>query len=218
MEKFKKKDLFDLFENLKKLSNLKGVKFSYAMAKNAVIVEREIIAIEESLKPSDEFIKYEKERIELAKKHSEKDEKGNPKTTTKNEREIYVMEDKIGQLIGVVDHTFSITNSHDDKVQVAVKVDFSTASDADIKTWLTSNRIIAGQRPWRSLSKAELLELSGTTFVAQNIGKKVKSRAEQVQSMVNAGFPLKLAEYAVDNPDQFKDVMEKVEVPEGKEE
>jgi len=93
MEKFKKKDLLDLFENLRKLSNLKGVKFSYAMAKNAVIVEREIIAIKESLKPSDEFIKYEGERIELAKKHSEKDEKGKPKIITENDRERFVIKD-----------------------------------------------------------------------------------------------------------------------------
>jgi len=95
MEKFKKKDLLDLFENLQKLSKLKGVKFSYAMAKNAVIVEREIVAIKESLKPSDEFNKYEEERIELAKKHSEKDEKGKSKTTLDGKREVFVMEDKI---------------------------------------------------------------------------------------------------------------------------
>ena len=96
------------------------------------------------------------------------------------------MEDKIGQLIGVVDHTFSITNSHDDKVQVAVKVDFSTASDADIKTWLTSNRIIAGQRPWRSLSKDALTKLNGSTFIAQNIGQKVKSYEETKAEAINA--------------------------------
>lgn len=94
MEKLKKNDLFDLFKNLKKLSNLKGVKFSYAIAKNVVIVEREISAIDESLKPSEDFVKYEKERIELAKEYSEKDEKGNPKTTTKNKKEVFVMKDK----------------------------------------------------------------------------------------------------------------------------
>ena len=94
MEKLKKKNLLDLFENLQKLSNLKGVKFSYAIARNVVIVRREVEAIEESLKPFDEFVEYEKERIELAKKHSEKDEKGNPKTATENKRQIFVMKDK----------------------------------------------------------------------------------------------------------------------------
>ena len=124
----------------------------------------------------------------------------------------------IGQTLGIIGHTFSITNDAGDKVQLSIKLDCRTATDDDVRGWITSNRIIAGQRPWRSLSKAELTELSGTTFVAQNIGKKVKSRAEQVQSMVNAGFPLKLAEYAVDNPDQFKDVMEKVELPKDEDE
>lgn len=94
MEKFKKKDLLPLFENLQKLSNLKGVKFSYAIARNVVIVKKEVEAIEESLKPFDEFVEYEKERIELAKKHSEKDEKGNPKIINENGREVFVMKDK----------------------------------------------------------------------------------------------------------------------------
>ena len=94
METFKKKDLLDLFENLQKLSKLRGVKFSYAIAKNTVIVEREIVAIKESLNPSDDFVKYENERLELAKEHAEKDEKGKPKTVTENGRDIYVMKDK----------------------------------------------------------------------------------------------------------------------------
>ena len=119
----------------------------------------------------------------------------------------------IGQTIGVVKHAFKITNDNEETVQLSIKIDFSTATDNDIKGWITSNRVIAGQRPWRSLSKVELTELDDKTFVAQNIGRKVKSRAEQVQSMVNAGFPNKLAEYAVDHPDEFQEVMNKVEVP-----
>jgi hypothetical protein len=120
----------------------------------------------------------------------------------------------LGQTIGKVKHTFSVKNDHDDKVQLTMKVDFTTASDNDIKGWLVGNRIIAYQRPIRSLSKAEIAELDNTTIVAQNAGVKVKSHEEQVQSMVNAGFPRKLAEYAVDHPEEFKDVMDKVEVPE----
>ena len=87
----------------------------------------------------------------------------------------------IGQTIGIISHTFSITNDHDDKVQLSVRLDCRTASDDEIKGWITSNRIIAGQRPWRSLSKDELLELNGTTFIAQNIGQKVKSKEQIVQ-------------------------------------
>ena len=87
----------------------------------------------------------------------------------------------IGQTLGIISHTFSITNDAGDKVQLTAKLDCRTATDNDIKGWITSNRIIAGQRPWRSLSKNELLELNNTTFVAQNIGQKVKSKEQIVQ-------------------------------------
>ena len=87
----------------------------------------------------------------------------------------------IGQSIGVLSHTFSITNDAGDKVQVSIKLDCSTATDDDVRGWITSNRIIAGQRPWRSLSKAELEELRDVTFIAQNIGQKVKSKEQIVQ-------------------------------------
>jgi len=85
---------------------------------------------------------------------------------------------ELGKSIGVVGHSFSITNEAGDKVQLSVNIDFSTSSDSDIKTWLVSNRIIAGQRPWRSLSKDELVKLNGTTFIAETIGQKVKSTKE----------------------------------------
>ena len=113
----------------------------------------------------------------------------------------------IGQAIGVVEHSFNITNDAKEKVQLRVKIDFTTASDNDIKGWLTSNRVIAGQRPWRSLSKEELQELDGQTFIAQSIGQKVKSREEKVQALVNAGLPRELAEFSVDNPEEFARVV-----------
>ena len=121
------------------------------------------------------------------------------------------MENTIGLSIGVVDHAFSITNDAGDKVTLSVKVDFRSASNQDIKGWLISNRIIAGQRPWRTLSKGELTELNNKTFVASSIGQKVRSREEQkrdlVTTFVNAGVkPDKaeeLATAALDNPDSL---------------
>jgi len=117
--------------------------------------------------------------------------------------------DQIGRAIGIVKHTLSITNVHEDKVQITVNVDFRTASDVDIKTWLTSNRVIAGQRPWRSLSKDELEALNDQTFIAQNIGQKVKSREEQLVTLengfisagVDAAKAKLLAMTAMDNPE-----------------
>ena len=117
----------------------------------------------------------------------------------------------IGQMVGVVDHSFGITNAQGDKTTVSVKIDFSTCSDNDVKNWLVSNRIIAGQRPWRSLSLDELKALNGTTFNANSIGQKVRSRDEQKRDLVNtftnAGVPTAqaelLAEAALNNPESL---------------
>ena len=91
----------------------------------------------------------------------------------------------LGSSIGIVDHSFSITNDNGDKVQLSIKIDFSNSSDQDLKTWLVSNRIIAGQRPWRSLSKDELIKLNGTTFQAETIGQKVKSLKETTTALLS---------------------------------
>ena len=95
------------------------------------------------------------------------------------------MDNMLGSQIGVVGHSFSITNDQGDKVQLSIKIDFSTSSDQDLKTWLVSNRIIAGQRPWRSLSKDELVKLNGMTFQAETIGQKVKSLKETTTALLN---------------------------------
>ena len=114
----------------------------------------------------------------------------------------------IGQLIGVVSQTFSIKNDQGDKVQLSVKIDFRSASDNDLKGWLVSNRVIAGQRPWRSLSAKELSELNGQTFNACAIGQKVKSREQQkvdlMTTFMNVGATAEQAEAwanaALDDP------------------
>ena len=95
------------------------------------------------------------------------------------------MNNMLGSQIGVVGHSFSITNDNGDKVQLSIKIDFSNSSDQDLKTWLVSNRIIAGQRPWRSLSKDELIKLNGTTFQAETIGQKVKSLKETTTALLS---------------------------------
>lgn len=119
----------------------------------------------------------------------------------------------LGQEIGVVRHTFKISQyKGGPSMQLSIGVDFSTSSDDDIKGWLTSNRVIAGQRPWRDMNKEELKGLDGKTFVAQNIGQKIKTRKEQLQALTNAGLPMKLAEFALDNPEQFNKVVQGIEV------
>jgi hypothetical protein len=95
------------------------------------------------------------------------------------------MNDTIGSRIGVVGHTLSITNVKDEKVQLNIKIDYSTATDTDIKSWLNSNRVIAGQRPWRSLTADELKAMDGMTFNATTIGQKVKSLRESTSALLN---------------------------------
>ena len=115
----------------------------------------------------------------------------------------------LGQTIGILTHSFKVSQyKNGPSTSLRVKVDFTTATDSDIKGWLTSNRIIACQRPLRGLSEDELEALNDTTFIAQNIGQKVKSRDDQIQgfkaAFINAGIDettaTELATSAVDNP------------------
>ena len=92
----------------------------------------------------------------------------------------------LGQRIGKVSKACKVTNAKGDAVTISVIIDFSTATDMDIRTWLASDRIIAGQRPWRALSKQEIEELDSMTFNATSIGTKVKSETETTQAMLNS--------------------------------
>ena len=117
----------------------------------------------------------------------------------------------LGLEIGVVKTTCKTTIAGGGtSVTNTIYVDFSTASDTDIKNWLVSNRVIAGQRPWKNLTEDELKDLDGKTFVAQTIGTKVKTREEQVQALESAGLPRNLAEFAVDNPAEFAKVTQTI--------
>ena len=116
----------------------------------------------------------------------------------------------LGQLIGSQKRACKVSpdGKNGPSATISINVDFSTASDNEIISWLLSDRVIAGQRPWRSLSIDEIKELDGTTFVAQNIGQKVKSRSEQIAAFqaafISAGIDEEqatiLATAAVDNP------------------
>ena len=124
------------------------------------------------------------------------------------------MSNDIGALIGKVTHAFNITNHGKEKVQVSVTLDFTTSSDADIKSWLASDRTIAMQRPMRSLSSAEITaNYDGQTVLASDVGKKIRSRAERIAELVNVGLPNDVAELAIDNPSSFADIMSSVTAP-----
>ena len=119
------------------------------------------------------------------------------------------MTQSLGQIIGKVIDSFSITNNRGASTSIRVEWDFATSTDNEIKSWLAGNRRIAFQRPSRALSIDELNELDGTTIAASNAGRKTMSRSERIDNLVNAGIPLKLAEIAVDNPT----LLESMDVP-----
>lgn len=103
-------------------------------------------------------------------------------------------------------HTFKVTNDKDQSVQIAVDIDFSDATDEQKEGWALSNRIIALQRVLRPLSVEEIKALNGTKFMSTQCGKKVKSREEQVRDIkAKFGVSQKIAEWAVDNPDEFQE-------------
>jgi len=92
----------------------------------------------------------------------------------------------IGQLIGKVEHTFKTTNDADESATIKVTFDFGNVKDADLKTWLVSNRAIIMQRPLRALSIKEIKAIDGTTVDAGQCGHKVKSKHDQIMAGISA--------------------------------
>ena len=105
----------------------------------------------------------------------------------------------------------NVTNHEGDEVKVNVKVDFTNATRDQLLEWAVSSRIIVGQRVWRDLSKKELeSKVEGKTFDALTIGHKIKSREDQVKATMNpaAGVTRELAEWIVDNPVEYRKMLE----------
>ena len=86
-----KTEIIQLYQALKKLGNLSGVKFAYAVSKNINLIEPEIKSFEKALEASDEFTKFEEKRMALVEKFAKKDEKGE-KLIKNNEYEIEDLE------------------------------------------------------------------------------------------------------------------------------
>lgn len=110
----------------------------------------------------------------------------------------------LGATIGVIVDNFTITNDDQDKVQLSVKWDFRTATDADIKSWLCGNRRIAFQRPSRAMNKAELESCDKSTIPAIDAGKKVKTRQQRINELMAIGLTEPFAIMAIDEPDKFQ--------------
>lgn len=86
----KRKDILELYKGLNSVGALKGVNFTYAVAKNIKLLQAEIDALQKAEEPTEIFKAYEADRVELAKEHAKKDENGEPLV----ENNQYVLENK----------------------------------------------------------------------------------------------------------------------------
>ena len=122
----------------------------------------------------------------------------------------------IGQAIGVVKHNLDITLDNGTKANAKVHIDFTSATDIDIKSGLCSNRVISGQRAWRKMSLDEFEHnVNDATFMASAIGQKVKTHAEKVtllrDTMSSLGYDEEQIELACNNVDRFIDGLQKTQ-------
>jgi hypothetical protein len=92
----------------------------------------------------------------------------------------------LGQLIGKVRHSFRTTNNAGESVTTTQVIDFTTADDNSIKSWLCGNRAIARQRPMKPLSAAEMEALNGKTFKAETAGCAIESDTKVVEKATTA--------------------------------
>ena len=88
-----KQEALNLYNGLQNVSNLKGAKWAYAIARNVEKLRPEVEALRKAYTMSEEFADYEGKRLELAQKYSVK-EKNVPKTVKIGQTEEYLIADK----------------------------------------------------------------------------------------------------------------------------
>lgn len=114
----------------------------------------------------------------------------------------------IGELIGVVEHTFSTKDNSGNSCQTTIKFDLSLCTDVEIKGWIVANRTIAMQRPLSKLTAKGILDTKGRVVNASDCGKALPDRDKMIDDtkamFMKAGIDeeqaLELATKAVDNP------------------
>jgi hypothetical protein len=88
----------------------------------------------------------------------------------------------IGQMVGVIVHTFTVKNDAGDKVQITAKYDLTKAPDEVIRAWLASDRTIAYQRVLRTKTAEEIKSLNGEIVVYD--GSRAKVQIDPETAMV----------------------------------
>lgn len=84
----KNQDLFKILEGIGAVSQLRGAKFAYAMAKNKRLISAEVEDLQKGIENvSEQYTEYDKKRLELCTEYSRKDDDGKP-ILTNNEFQI----------------------------------------------------------------------------------------------------------------------------------
>jgi len=76
--KLSRNEVIGLLTAFGTMAELKGAKFSYFVAKNGEILQKEFQAIQKAIEPPTEIREYEQKRIALARQHAKKDDTGQP--------------------------------------------------------------------------------------------------------------------------------------------
>lgn len=76
--KLAKSEVLNLNQQLEAMNNLRGVRFSYFVAKNINKLKSEVEAMQKAAQSSQEFLEFDIQRAQLAEKHAEKDKDGKP--------------------------------------------------------------------------------------------------------------------------------------------
>jgi len=118
----------------------------------------------------------------------------------------------LGQIIGTIDWSFDKTLANGDVVKgITVHFDCKSSSNEEITSWIARNRTIALQVPVNLMTKAEVeTNVKGKTFNASSCGQKIKTRAEQIKTVMAAtGLNEAAAALIVDNPEAVNEMMTK---------
>ena len=125
---------------------------------------------------------------------------------------------RLGAIIGVREHSFTIKNDAGDRVSLTIRFDYTQCTDNDIIGWLNANRAVIWQRPSRALTVDELKRCDDITVRADKAGHKQPSRADAVNSWyavfraqgMNETDARATAELAADNAELVAETMDRV--------
>lgn len=150
-EKIKRVELIKLMHGFDMVKDLKGVKFAYAVAKNRRVVEAEVNAMQEALKPTKEFEEYDKKRIVICEKYCERDEKGKPLFDAQNnykdvngnpafEAEIKVLKEEYAEAL---DERRKTTEDYNKMLEEEIEFTFHKVLQDDLPKDITAGQLSA---------------------------------------------------------------------------